>query len=404
MPANRQPVLLPNGDETSLEGLLELVFESLPSGLVVFDKDLAVILSNTAAKRLLPDERDISQALKALAVESRYEDWATEIRKVMATGRPQWLDVTVQSDTDAPDVFLSLAIHPLRAPKSGETLGGLLVAEDVSSRIGMERRLAVSERLAAVGKLAARVAHELNNPLDGILRYTNLAIRRADDAGDPKIAEYLRNAKSGIIRMSEIITTLLEVSRTTPNSFEQATINKIVEDAITAMEGRAQESSVAVVCSFHQTDMPVVRGSSIFQVFCNIVKNAIDAMSDGGTLTITTAITGPDVVVKFEDTGEGLPEEADKIFEPFFTTKQPGKGTGLGLAVCKELIEKYGGTIAAERRKPCGTTVTVKIPTRNCAPPVIGRRFKRNRGAGPSGETRDRPITAPGTAEPETPR
>jgi two-component system, NtrC family, sensor kinase len=216
------------------------------------------------------------------------------------------------------------------------------------------------------------VAHELNNPLDGILRYTNMALRLAEkidpspqpDPNAPvaKIIGYLKNAKSGIVRMTEIIQSLLEFSRNTPSTFEQATINKIVEDAVTAMEGRAHESNVTVVCNFLQTDMPVVRGSNVFQVFCNLIKNAIEAMPSGGTLTVTTRLTEADVIVTFEDTGVGLPEQADKIFDPFFTTKAPGKGTGLGLAVCQELIEKYSGTITAASRQPRGAVFTVTIP------------------------------------------
>jgi signal transduction histidine kinase len=374
MATSRKNLTMPaacRGD--SLQGLLERVFESLPSGFVVFDKDLQVIRMNPAASDLLPDDKDLSKAISRLAAESTYEDWDAELRSVLTTGRSARFDVTVQSGGPQSDVCLSLVINPLRGSDTAEIIGGLLQVENVTSRISMERRLAVSERLAAVGKLAARVAHELNNPLDGILRYTNLAIRRASDGDDPKIAQYLEKAKSGIVRMSEILVALLEFSRSYPGTFEQATINKIVEDAMTAMEGRAREANVTVVCSFHQTDMPVVRGSSIFQIFCNLIKNAIDAMPNSGTLTITTVIIGPDVVVTFEDTGVGLPKDMDKIFEPFFTTKEPGKGTGLGLAVCKELIEKYGGSITPRRRKPRGTAITVKIPIRNCAAAPFGR-------------------------------
>jgi signal transduction histidine kinase len=381
---NSQQLASPDaGDRDALQNLFEVAFESLHSGLVLFDKRLNLILRNQTAKVLLPDEPDISRLLSNLALESSYEDWGTELRKVMDTGLPRRLDVTVHPGGDQPDLYLDIVITQLRNPATGETIGGLLLAEDVTSRAGMERRLAVSERLAAVGKLAARVAHELNNPLDGILRYTNMALRLAEkldgspesvaaqsrghatDPADPvaKLIGYLKNAKTGIVRMTEIISSLLEFSRNTPGTFEQATINKIVEDAVAAMEGRAHESNVTVVCNFLQTDMPVVRGSNVFQVFCNLIKNAIEAMPNGGTLTVTTRLTAADVIVTFEDTGVGLPQEVDRIFEPFFTTKAPGKGTGLGLAVCKELIEKYSGTITAVNRQPRGAVFTVSIPT-----------------------------------------
>src|SRR6185295_11588455 len=144
-----------------------------------------------------------------------------------------------------------------------EFVGGLFCAEDISKRINIERRLAVSERLAAVGKMSAKIAHELSNPLDGILRYVNLAIRRvselADVPGMPEdkdLVRYLENTRTGIVRMSEIITTLLDSSRAAPVTMEQASISKIVEDAITALQGRAIDSRVSIICNFHQSDMP----------------------------------------------------------------------------------------------------------------------------------------------------
>ncbi len=361
-------------DAALARGLFEAAFESLPMAILVFDKQLEVILRNQAAKELIPDGADLSRALTQLTVESRYEDWTAELRKVIETGLPRRIDVKARDHHGESETFLHVLIHPLRGPDGGPTIGGLLLADDVTAHIGMERRLAVSERLAAVGKLAARVAHELNNPLDGILRYTNLAIRQSgENPTNSKLAHYLEQVRSGILRMSEITRDLLEFSRNTPGSFEQATINKIVEDAISAMEGRAQDCNITVVCNFHQADMPVVRGSNLFQVFCNLIKNAIEAMPDGGTLTLTTQLINDDVVVIVEDTGIGLPPDANHIFDPFFTTKPVGQGTGLGLAVSRDLIEKYAGTITAERRQSGGTRMTVRIPIRSCAAVPLGK-------------------------------
>ncbi len=361
----------PPPDETVISpDVFQMTLESLPNAVVVFDRRLKITLRNQAARDLLPAGDELPAVLSALAVESSFENWTAELRGVIEHQRPCQLDVTGRVSKDQPEVYLHLAFHPLRDASSGTVAGGVLIAEDVSGRIGMERRLAVSERLAAVGKLAARVAHELNNPLDGILRFTNLALRKLAESNPPtdsKITEYLDHTRGGILRMRDIISSLLEFSRTTPNTFEQATINKIAEDALSALEGRAQESGVSVVCKFHQTDMPVIRGTTLFQVFCNLIKNAIDAMPNGGTLILTTQMIGDDVVASFEDTGIGLPKDADRIFEPFFTTKAPGKGTGLGLAVCRELIEKYGGTIVARNRQPSGAAFIVSVPIRNLA-------------------------------------
>lgn len=379
-----------DGGKSALSSdLFQAAVESLPFAILVFNDRLEIVLRNQAATDLFPAGADLSQALTALTVESRYEDWAAELRKVIDTRLPRRVDVTIRREGVEAESYFHLLIHPLRGPGGGPTIGGLLLAEDVTAHIGMERRLAVSERLAAVGKLAARVAHELNNPLDGILRYTNLAMRHsAEPSADPKLTHYLEQVRSGLLRMGEIIRDLLEFSRSTPSSFEQATINKIVEDALSAMEGRARQGDITVVCNFHQSDMPVVRGSNLFQIFCNLIKNAIEAMPTGGTLTLTTRLEVDDVLVTVEDTGIGLPPDAERIFDPFYTTKAAGQGTGLGLAVCKELIEKYSGTIMAERRQTAGTKFIVRIPIRSCAAVPLGKlRGRPSKGSSAFAET-----------------
>ena len=372
-------------DTRRLENLVGRAFESLPVALVVFDRQMKILARNRSASALLPDGADLSEALGRLTVDGRFEDWAVELRRVLDSRLPRRIDVNVKNDqsvdggtanppTTSSETYLNLLIHPLEGDAPGEIIGGILMAEDVTAGISMQRRLAVSERLAAVGKLAARVAHELNNPLDGVLRFTNLAIRRlakltseAGTATDEKLIGYLENARAAIVRMSAITGDLLEFSRSTPSTFEQATINRIVEDALHAMEGRAHDARITIVCNFCEQDMPVVRGSNLFQIFCNLIKNAVESMPEGGTLTVATRMEPQDVIVTIADTGVGLPENAERIFEPFFTTKPSGQGTGLGLAVCKDLIEKYAGKITPSRNAPRGTVMTVQIPIRNCA-------------------------------------
>lgn len=367
-----QSISTPVPDAPITGALLGSVFDSLPSSLVVFDRQLRISTRNRAAEYMLPPAENVADLLTRLTIEGACVDWPSELRAIIQSPHSRHFDAMAPRGKDQPESYLSIVISPLRAGDSSEVLGGLLLADDVTARISMERRLAVSERMAAVGKLAARVAHELNNPLDGILRFTNLALRHVEPQGDAQINRYLDSVKSGIQRMAQILGALLEFSRSTPGALEQATVNQIVEDALSAMEGRIRESGVTVVCNFHRTDMPVVRGSSLFQVLCNLIKNAVDAMPDGGTLTVSTSLQDDDVVILVEDTGIGLPREIERIFEPFFTTKTGGKGTGLGLAVCRELIERFGGTITPARREPKGTTMSVRIPLRNCVAHVGG--------------------------------
>jgi signal transduction histidine kinase len=364
----------PSGPDVplSLRAIAEDVFYSLSLAALVFDRRLRVVMRNQAAELLFGEAELIDEVLKQVTIEGRYRNWGAELREVMETRRQRQFDGVTYKNQDFGDRLLNLACAPLVDRGRGEVVGGMLVVEDVTARVSMERRLAVSERLAAVGKLAARVAHELNNPLDGILRYINLSIRLARQNQQDTLADYLERSRRGLMRMIEITGELLEFSRSTYANFEESDINRIVEDAVKAMEDKAVSSNVTIACGYHD-QMPRLRGgNTMFQVFCNLIKNAVDAMPDGGTLSISTRLVDREVVIKFEDTGIGLPEEIDRVFEPFFSTKGPGKGTGLGLAICKDIVERYKGRIAAARRVGGGSVFTVRIPAESCAPMARG--------------------------------
>ena len=162
--------------------------------------------------------------------------------------------------------------------------------------------------------------------------------------------------------MVQIISELLEFSRNTYTAFDYASIERIVNDAVKSMEHIAGDVDIQIInnCPPH---LPHLRSNNLFQVFCNLVKNAVDAMQGTGQLKISTNLIDDKVVVEFRDSGPGFPpENAQAIFEPFFTTKTHGSGTGLGLAICKDIIEKYNGKITAENDPEQGSIFTVYIP------------------------------------------
>jgi len=214
----------------------------------------------------------------------------------------------------------------------------------VSEKRNREKQLAETERLATLGKLASKVAHELNNPLDGILRYINLALRSIERGNLEKPKEYLTQCRQGLIRMVQIVSELLEFSRNSYTYFEPVKIEQIIEDAIRTMELGAQQRGVRILRNY-SSQVPSITGGNLFQVFCNLIKNALDAMPDG----------------VFKDTGVGFaPDNAETIFEPFFTTKD--SGTGLGLAICKDIVERHNGRIVAEAAPNRGSVFTVYLP------------------------------------------
>ena len=232
----------------------------------------------------------------------------------------------------------------------------------------IQTQSADTERLVTLGKLTSKVAHELNNPMDGILRYINLTMRIVEQENLEKAKEYLTHCRQGLMRMVQIVSELLEFSRSAYAPFEHVKIEQIVEDAVKTMASKAETLNIKILSSY-APGIPEIRSGNLFQVFCNLIKNALDAMPDGGQLKISTHLTEDNIVVaEFSDTGTGFaPENAKVIFEPFFTTKEKGKGTGLGLAICKDIIEGYNGRITAENAPGGGSIFTVYLPVAKIA-------------------------------------
>jgi two-component system, NtrC family, sensor kinase len=252
---------------------------------------------------------------------------------------------------------------PQQTAETAQVCDHLPACMDEQQVLDLRRQIAAAEPMAAVGRLTARVAHEMNNLLDGVLRYVNLGIRASQSGQGNRIPDYLEQARGGLLRISRISRELVEFARSAHGTCDITGVNAAVVEALRAAAHDASGAGLAINCRLAD-NMPATGGTGLYQVFFNLIKNAIDAMPQGGTLTILTELIGDRAVIRFEDTGPGLPGEIDRIFEPFFTTKQPGKGTGLGLAICKDLVEKLKGTIAAGRSSQGGASFTITLPAR----------------------------------------
>ncbi len=341
----------------------KVVMDVLPTGVIVFDEDLQTVYANARARTLV-DLDDLTNASSSSQTEPALAQGLEEkIKRVISSGKPYAQGDTRYCFKGKPEL-LRFAAWPVVAPPDLNTIGCVLTIEDTSDIANMQKQLADADRLAALGSLASRVAHELNNPLDGILRYVNLAMRIVEQQGLEKPCEYLTQCRQGLMRMVQIVSELLEFSRRTYASMETAGVEKIAEEALRAMESRAEAKAVTIKRNYGQVSVEV-RSGNLFQVFCNIVKNALDAMPDGGELNVSTSVIGEMVAVRFRDTGSGFsPSNAEAIFEPFFTTKDKGDGTGLGLAICRDIIERQNGRITAENAPDRGSVFTVWLPAR----------------------------------------
>ncbi len=373
------------------------IIQSLPAGVVIFNADLKIIEANPQAAKLLDLDKYIDSTLAKGTSKSgsSVQDWTKQLKSVVSTGQTHKFD-SVNYRFPNKDKTKSLRIFciPLLAGEESSmedlnyinqsgyvkradntniqnktrpetaAAGGALIIEDITEKAALQRELTGAQKLATVGKLASKVAHELNNPMDGILRYVNLALRIVEQEKLEKPKEYLSQCRQGLMRMVHIISELLEFSRSTYALTEEyVNIEQIIEDAIKMTDMKTESTNIRVLRNY-RPGIPQIKCGNLFQVFYNLVKNALDSMPDGGELRISTMPSADNyIAVEFSDTGGGFaPENAEAIFEPFFTTKDKGKGTGLGLAICREIIERCHGRITAENAPGGGSVFTVHLP------------------------------------------
>jgi signal transduction histidine kinase len=232
----------------------------------------------------------------------------------------------------------------------------------------LERRLQTSERLAMIGKLAAGVAHELNNPLDGVTRFVKLA--RDGLPSDSDGHDFLDAAIHGLRRMSSIVKDLLTFSRNVVIEAEEEALESLLREAVSQIVAARSGDRLDVRFDLAVPGIRVPRG--MFQVFQNLVSNAADAVTPEGVIEISARIEDGELLLAVRDNGAGIPEEIrDRVFEPFFTTKEPGRGTGLGLSIVARIMERFGGGVSLESEVGRGTTVTVFLPCRKMAKETV---------------------------------
>jgi len=349
------------GRSSRQSGEWEHLCNIAPCGLVLLDNHAVVTFLNTAAARLLglDVERAVGRQLGEIL-----PDWKDT---PFYASLPSFLDAqstfeSVNFEVPGPEgKLLRVCAAYVPDAERQHAEGVLLTIIECTEVATLERRLHRAEYQASIGKLARGIAHELNSPLDGVLRYVHLALEQLTE--ESPVREYLVHVKEGLDRMVRAVRAFLEFSRqvTTPMD-RRANLNKLVDDALLLVHHRAKFQQVKVVKQLDER-LPAVLDGGLQHAIVNIVKNAFDAMPRGGTLTITTRQANGLVSLDIEDTGGGIPEEIrGRIFEPFFSTKPIHQGNGLGLIIAKEVVERSGGTIEFSTEAGAGTRFRIEVP------------------------------------------
>ncbi len=236
--------------------------------------------------------------------------------------------------------------------------------------IALDDQLAQVQKMAMIGRLAASVAHEVNNPLQMIgdqAGWIEELLVEEEPANIKHHSEYQNSVakiKFHVHRAAKVTHRLLGFSRKMEPERSRVQINSVLEETLSYFDSETTNNNIKIEKNL-QADLPVTMSDTyqLQQVFINIINNAFDAMNKNGCLDITTTVSGRHILVQIRDTGPGIkPENIKKIFDPFFTTKELGKGTGLGLPICYNIMQRLGGTISVRNRINGGSLFTVNIP------------------------------------------
>ncbi|MGQ9454488.1 MAG: GAF domain-containing protein [Armatimonadota bacterium] len=360
---------------STLTNYTDNILSSVAAGIVTLDTEGTILTWNTAAERIVgiradrvvgSDYREVMSRLAISDTDKQTVEKAIE--QVCRTGKTYQGYKLCFHPHNRPEVFLNMSISLLRS-NEGDQLGIVLIFEDITREIRLEEDFRRMRELAAVGQLAATIAHELRNPLSSIKGAAQFLQKEYED--HPSIVEFLSIIVEEVNGLSKLTTEFLEFARPLKLELGPVDINKLIEKTLQLMSVHIADSDVVVRQHLDAT-LPTIEADAkqLEQVLKNIVLNALQAMPDGGVLTVETGPVPGGVYFAVTDTGIGIPDDKiEHIFQPFVTTKT--KGTGLGLSVVRKIVGNHGGKIEVATQLGKGSTFKVCLPKTAVCPPVV---------------------------------
>ncbi len=351
---------------------IEGIIDSLPLSLYAIDREYNIVAWNRnreLGELGIPRGSVLGKNIFSVLTRQKRDLLESEFERVFTSGEIQRIEHETATKGGAVKHWLISKI-PMWTDRLGSVSHVITVGEDITDRIEANRAVARAEKLAAVGRLAAGVVHEINNPLATISACAEALESRVNEgafAGSEALEdlrEYLGLIRSEAFRCKSITMGLLDFSRSRTSGRTPVDLAQVIDSAARLLSHQKRGEDVTFDIQVSNS-LPPVSGDpgQLQQVIIALATNAVDAMPRGGQLTIKTRRSEKTVVVEVSDTGFGIaPENVPKIFEPFFTTKEVGKGTGLGLAVCYGILTEHGGSLDVQSTLGVGTTFTISLP------------------------------------------
>jgi two-component system, NtrC family, nitrogen regulation sensor histidine kinase GlnL len=351
----------------------EAVLAGLPDAVIAVDATLRVVFWNAAAEVLTARSARRAQGRLVKEVFAPNTSLVNRLTETLAGGESRSEADGVLEAADGRSVPVSLLTAALFG-RDGVVEGAVAVLRDLSRLRQLENEVRRGETLAAAGRMAVGVAHEIRNPLGAIRGAVQLLARELP--AEPRLTEYTDVLLKEVDRVNRIIESLLDLGRPVQIRRVPLNLHQIMERVVLLAEETARTAGVSIVRRYDPSLPPILGDEDrLLQVFHNLVRNAIDAMKPGGRLTLSTRVSlnplygkmdlgggqRTMVEVALSDEGAGIPAAVrSRIFDPFFTTKE--RGLGLGLALCHRILEEHRGTIHVESAEGRGTTVTCFLP------------------------------------------
>jgi len=351
----------------------ESVLDALPVSIYVVDRDYRIVSWNRhreIGSQGIP--RDAAVGRNVFSVLARYPEGRVrqEFERAFESGEIERIEQQTVGEDGSTKHWLVSKV-PMFDPETEQVSHVITVGEDVTLRVEAIHAVGRADKLAAVGRLAAGVVHEINNPLATISACAESLEQRVEEgeygSGETveDLNEYLGLIKSEAFRCKSITTGLLDFSRIRTGERHALDVGEILRSSVNLISHQKRGGEQIEFKVEIDDDIPFVNadGGQLQQAVIALATNAIDAMPEGGALTFRASSNRKSVAIEIEDTGSGIPaEDMSKIFEPFFTTKEVGKGTGLGLAVCYGIITDHGGRLSVRSNIGKGTVFTILLP------------------------------------------